>query len=358
MEPPRETISLLITSILGGLALTYSISEIQITLSDKGLSIPLYSITFFIVFVSIWLRFIPGNISHIRRLERWPMTVVKTWLLDIAVITLESAIIVFMAKPSVNDPDIFLYAMLTLLFVDVIWLAAMIPGAKKRNRPCPQWAWLLLNLPSIAVVVALTLLNILNPDLHLLTNEFVLAIIGIVFCVSACLDVKESVSDWFGRPRQPVLSTKERKKYEKNMREAIKEAKKSLASNGIPIGAILVENGNIVGRGHNRRIQDKNPMAHAEIECLKDASLKQGYEGTTLYSTLMPCCLCAGAIIQFGIKKVVVAEAENFDGARSLLEDCGVKVTILDMDECIDMLANYIQSNRTIWDDDIGRSKK
>ena len=363
MEPPRETISLLLTSILGGLALTYSIAEIQGQLANKGFSTPLYSILLFIIFISIWLRFVPGNLSHIRKLERWPNTSVNTWLLDVSVITLESMVMIFMATPSVTNPAMFFYSLLVLLFLDIFWLALMLPGVKAKTRPEPPWIWLRLNIPSTALVVILLLLHnlspqILYPTIYSLQSILPLVVITIVFCLLAFVDIMRTAPDWYGRPRDLELSTQQRKELEKHMREAIEEAKKSLLENGIPVGAVLVENGNVIGRGHNRRVQDNNPVGHAEIECLKTARRKQGYTGTTLFSTLMPCCMCAGAIVHLGIRKVVVgaAEAKHFEGARSFLENCGVLVIVLDIDECREMLSQYIESNPTIWNEDIGKS--
>jgi len=354
MEPPRETISLLITSILGGLAITNSVTLIQEQLSLQGLGIPLYRVIYFLVFVSVWLRFIPGNLSHIRRLERSVHSSVGTWLLDISVIFTESLLLVFMSSPSVANPGQFVFALLALLFLDIIWLASMIPGVKKETRPEPQWPWLWLNVPSAVIVVIVLLINIQFPNLRVLESGACLIIVGIVFALSASVDVYCSAPDWFGRPRKCEVSEETRKKYKEHMNEAIEEAKKGLLSKGIPIGAVLMENGNIIGRGHNRRIQDSNPTAHAEIECLRNAGRRQNYEGTILYSTLMPCHLCAGAIVQFGIKTVVVGESKNFEGAKSLLQDSGVKVFDLEMKECCEMLNDYIKKNPTIWNEDIG----
>ena len=138
------------------------------------------------------------------------------------------------------------------------------------------------------------------------------------------------------------------------MKEAIQEAKSGLANNGIPIGSILIKDGRIVGRGHNMRVQRDDPMAHAEIECLRNAGRIGSYRGTTIYSTLMPCYLCAGAIVQFGIKEVVTGESETFPGARKLLESQGVKVVDLNLDECKTMMKNFIQQHPEIWAEDIG----
>src|SRR3954469_12529368 len=99
---------------------------------------------------------------------------------------------------------------------------------------------------------------------------------------------------------------------DKFMQTAIDEARKGLAQGGIPIGSVLVRDGEIVGRGHNQRVQKGDPMAHAEIDCLQQAGRIGSYKDTILYSTLMPCYLCAGAVVQFGIKKVIVGESKTF----------------------------------------------
>ncbi|MCK4270550.1 MAG: nucleoside deaminase, partial [Methanogenium sp.] len=123
---------------------------------------------------------------------------------------------------------------------------------------------------------------------------------------------------------------------------------------GIPIGSVLVKDGEIIGRGHNRRVQYDDPIIHAEIDCLRDAGRIGSYRGTTLYSTLMPCYLCAGAVVQFGIKKVVVGESVNFEGARSFLESKGVEVVDLRLSECIEMMAEFIRVHPKLWNEDIG----
>lgn len=138
------------------------------------------------------------------------------------------------------------------------------------------------------------------------------------------------------------------------MLAAIDEAKKGYREGGIPIGAVLVKDDRIIGRGRNRRIQDNDPVIHAEIDCLRNAGRIGSYIGTTLYSTLMPCFLCAGAVVQFGIPRVVVGESRNFEGAKDFLQSMGVEVTDLDLDECADMMADFIKKNPELWNEDIG----
>jgi cytosine deaminase len=135
------------------------------------------------------------------------------------------------------------------------------------------------------------------------------------------------------------------------MQSAIDEALKGLEEGGVPIGAVLVENGLIIGRGRNRRVQQEDQLMHAEIDCLRDARLTGGYHNTILYSTLMPCYLCAGAVVQFGIKKVVVGEASSAPEARNFMESHGIEVVDLDLKECRELMEEYIGKNKALWDE-------
>lgn len=138
------------------------------------------------------------------------------------------------------------------------------------------------------------------------------------------------------------------------MQAAIDEAQQGQSEGGIPIGAVLVRNGTIISRGHNRRVQNDDPLMHAEIDCLRNAGRIGRYGDTVLYSTLMPCYLCAGAVVQFGIPKVVVGESANFAGAEDLLREKGVEVVNLSLPELVRMMAAYIETHPDIWNEDIG----
>jgi cytosine deaminase len=139
------------------------------------------------------------------------------------------------------------------------------------------------------------------------------------------------------------------------MEAAIAQAKQGLSEGGIPIGSVIVKDGQIVGRGHNKRVQDNDPVTHAEIDCLRNAGRISNYKDTTLYSTLMPCYLCAGAVVQFGIKKVIAGESETFPGAKNFMESHGVEVIDLNLDECKQLMSDFIQNNPTLWNEDIGK---
>jgi len=139
------------------------------------------------------------------------------------------------------------------------------------------------------------------------------------------------------------------------MNEAIEEAKHGLREGGIPIGSVLVREGRIIGRGHNMRMQANDPLAHAEIECLRNAGRIGSYMGTTVFSTLMPCYLCGGAVVQFGINRVVAGESENLLGSRDFLQANGVEVIDLDVEECKRMMKEFILKRPEVWNEDIGK---
>ncbi|HEX4796300.1 MAG TPA: nucleoside deaminase [Humisphaera sp.] len=136
---------------------------------------------------------------------------------------------------------------------------------------------------------------------------------------------------------------------------AVEEARKGLDEGGLPIGSVLVRQGQIIGRGHNRRVQNGDPMAHAEINCLTQAGRQATYHDTTLYSTLMPCFLCSGAVVQFGIPRVVVGESVNFPGAPDLMRSKGIEVIDLHDPECVRLMADFIREHPKLWNEDIGK---
>ena len=138
--------------------------------------------------------------------------------------------------------------------------------------------------------------------------------------------------------------------------EALKEAKKGYAEGGIPIGSVLVHDNKIIGRGHNRRLQNNNPILHAEIDALQNAGRQplSVYLNCTLYTTLSPCSMCSGAILLYRIPKVVIGENRNFKGAEDLLQSRGVEITLLDNQESFSILRGFIINNPDLWFEDIG----
>jgi cytosine/creatinine deaminase len=141
---------------------------------------------------------------------------------------------------------------------------------------------------------------------------------------------------------------------DKFMEAAIAEALIGSREKGIPIGSVLVRHATIIGRGHNKRVQEQDPVMHAEIDCLRNAGRIRNYRDTVLYSTLMPCYLCAGAIVQFRIMTVIAGEAETFPGAREFMQSHGVEVINLDLEQCKHMMQDFISANPELWQEDIG----
>lgn len=138
------------------------------------------------------------------------------------------------------------------------------------------------------------------------------------------------------------------------MQLAINEALQGLKEGGIPIGSVLTRHGKLIAKGHNKRVQEKNPILHGEMDCLNNAGRIGSYKDTVIYSTLMPCYMCAGTIVQFKIKKVIVGESKTFSGAREFMESHGVEVIDLNLPECVEMMEDFIEKNPELWNEDIG----
>jgi cytosine deaminase len=137
---------------------------------------------------------------------------------------------------------------------------------------------------------------------------------------------------------------------------AIDEAKKGLREGGIPIGSVLVHEGKIIGRGHNQRVQRGSVIHHGEMNCLENAGRQSAavYQRCTLYTTLSPCPMCTGAVLLYGIPKVVIGENTTFMGAEESLRAAGVEVQVVQSAECIEMMRDFIAKNPGLWNEDIG----
>lgn len=134
---------------------------------------------------------------------------------------------------------------------------------------------------------------------------------------------------------------------------AYEQALKSYHEGGLPIGAVMVEGGEVIAEGHNRRVQDGDPTAHGEMDCLRQAGRRPRYEGVTLYTTLSPCMMCAGTVVQFGIPRVVVGEDESFRGNLDFLREHRVEVELLRDERCRELMARFIWERPELWDEDI-----
>jgi creatinine deaminase len=141
------------------------------------------------------------------------------------------------------------------------------------------------------------------------------------------------------------------------LRAAYEQALESYSEGGLPIGAAMVENGAIIAAGHNRRVQERDPIAHAEMDCFRKAGRRTRYDGVTLYTTLSPCMMCSGTVLQFGVRRIVVGENRNFPGNIGFLRAYGVEVRLIDDADCIALMKRFIEEHPDLWDEDIaGRS--
>lgn len=140
------------------------------------------------------------------------------------------------------------------------------------------------------------------------------------------------------------------------MDEAIDEALKSLEGGGIPIGSVLVHDNKVIGRGHNQRIQEQSAILHGEMDALENAGRQPAkvYQESVLYTTLSPCPMCSGAILLYKIPHVVIGENINYMGEEELLKSRGIKVEVLQDERCIKMMLDFVNSNSTLWNEDIG----
>ena len=150
-----------------------------------------------------------------------------------------------------------------------------------------------------------------------------------------------------------TMLTTDDKKF---LRLAYGEAKAGFDEGGCPIGAVLARQGELVSQGRNQRVQKGDPIAHGEMDALRKAGRQKTYRDTTLYTSLSPCMMCTGTIIQFGIPRVVVGENQNFGGNEEFLRSKGVEVIVANDAECIDLMARFIREKPALWNEDIAES--
>ncbi len=141
------------------------------------------------------------------------------------------------------------------------------------------------------------------------------------------------------------------------MKAALDEAQAGFDEGGVPVGSVMVEAGRLLARGRNKRVQEGDPIAHGEMDCLRTAGRRPSYRGVTLYTTLSPCMMCTGAILQFGIPRVVVGENRNFEGNIPLLSERGVEVVLLDDPGCIALMERFIRERPELWNEDIAEDE-
>ena len=137
------------------------------------------------------------------------------------------------------------------------------------------------------------------------------------------------------------------------MSMAYEQALTSYHEGGVPVGAVMVEGNRVIGRGYNRRVQDGNPVSHGETDCMRNTGRRKSYRNVTMYTTLSPCMMCSGTIVQFGIKQVVIGEMRNFVGNVDFLRERGVEVNVLDDSKCFALMEKFIQERPELWFEDI-----
>lgn len=143
---------------------------------------------------------------------------------------------------------------------------------------------------------------------------------------------------------------------DKFFQEAVKEAELGIAEGGIPIGSVLVHNGKIIGRGHNRRVQNGSVILHGEMDALENAGRQPAkvYQESVLYTTLSPCPMCSGTILLYGIPKIIIGENKTFMGEEKLLKERGVEVIVIDDTKCKELMDTFIKEKPSLWNEDIG----
>ncbi len=365
----RHLISEVLVAALVAVAYEGPVGVVHAALRSEGISI--YSLALFVVFFLTVLRFFIGDILHLDedelsepRDDLADKGAEARWFLDLGVIVAEFVILIFLGHlasltESKHPPISFYDLFIVLMAVDVLWIFSMgvmswlttkyhrhmLWGLWAR-REVP-WGWLFLN----AAMLVLTSIWY-APGSHY-SAKALLIFVGINI-IAFVVDVV-ILNYYMGRCSMEGETTGTRQPRDAGMTAALQQARVSEEERGIPIGAALVDDkGDVVGRGHNQRVQLGNQVLHAEIDCLANVGRRTSYTDTTLYSTLMPCFMCAGAVIQFKIPRVVVGESKNFEGAADLLRAHGVQVTDLEDEECAVMMRNFIATRLDVWAEDIG----
>lgn len=301
-----------------------------------------------VVFFLTSMRFFIGNQLHLVSdlLVGLPG---KVWLYDFLFIIGQSVLLIFLGgvtsvEASRESGIDFIWLLVALYAVDVGWISFQwVLGwiADSWRRPAIAWQWAALNSALIAGIV-LTVVTADDPYSR------------VPIAVLAALNAVAFVVDLIMLDVQKLVGRRIREKGDSFMEAALEEAQIGLEEGGIPIGAVLVRDGEIIGRGRNRRVQDGDPSSHAEIDCLRSAGRVESYEGTTMYSTLMPCHMCAGAVVQFGIGRLIVGESVTFAGAREFMQSRGIEVVDMNTDESRQLMRGFVEAEPALWSEDIG----
>lgn len=384
----RRLVSQLLVAALFAVAYSAMVGPVTKAFDQHGINIQ--TLAWLLVYMTTVLRFFIGNILHLESSELTGPEGAYKWFIDLFFIIAECVVLIFAGAVTTLEASAGAYIsftvyLLILYGLDVLWLASIQllsragkrwPGAfgsMVRERDMAPFEWAVVNIALGALMWGLDVIG--HPDHIPDSTLYVLVGANVIFFVIDVVKIAYGIrepkvaitsplsppipslrSSWtalISRIRDPRGS---KEKMGSSMSLALSCARQSLSEGGIPVGAVLVSNeGKTMGVGYNRRVQQNNPILHAEIDCLAKAARHHDYSGTTMYSTLMPCHMCAGAIIQFGIPRVVIGESRNFSGAVDLLGSHGVEVVDLDDPVCRDLLGEYISSHPDTWREDIGR---
>lgn len=369
-EAARRRRTLISQVLIAGLiAVAYSepVSPVSQAFDNYGVNIKTFA--WVSVYAATVLRFFVGDILHLEKADLVAPEAEVRWFWDIAFIVAQCVVLIFAGALTtiyVSAPAevSFIDYLLILYGLDVVWIVSVhathrVGSSERfgglfrrmvRDGEMPPVGWAVMN-----ILLGLLLWFLGLAKGHALPAEWKLWVVVGANALAFVADVffiKYGLSD---REVRKATRAETDSAEAGGLAIARGQARESLEQGGIPVGAALLANdGSVVSIGRNRRIQDKNPSLHAEIDCLGEAGIRRGYAGLTLYSTLMPCHMCAGAVVQFGIRKVVVGESRNYHGAGQLMRNHGIDVVDLDDLECRRLLSDFISEHPDVWREDIG----
>jgi len=305
---------------------------------DPAATIALFACYFFTA-----IRFFHGNsIVHAQNILRGGEKNLFRLITDILSVFTSLSIICILGA-AIGEVRIFLKLLVLLYIFDIVWGSFSIFF---RSTSDNFRKWCVIN--GVGMVVLLILF---------LRGNYNVLYITAICTLQFAADYTWCRNFYFGKKDAsagPEITDDDDRQFGRFMKQALQEAREGLDQSGIPIGSVLVKDNEIIARGHNRRVQKNDPTAHAEIECIRNAGRDVELHKCTIYSTLMPCPMCAEAIILANIPIVVAGEDKNFTGARSLLESKGIEVYCLQDQECTDIMRQFIKSNPDLWGEDIG----
>jgi|GEM_PF-234535 len=383
----RRLVSQLLVAALFAVAYSVPVGPVSNAFDDSGVN--LQTLAWLFIYMATVLRFFIGNILHLESPDLIGPQGAFRWFWDLFFIVMQCVVLIFAGAVTTIESSAlaeisFTEYLLILYGLDVLWLTSIrfldalgrrwprAFGSMVRKGDMAPFEWAEVNIALGLLMWGLDLIGNHPSPIPDWKLWVLLVANGIFFLddvVKIAYGIREpeaagvsplappikSHKSWSARLIGWIRRLRSSNNPNSGMELAISSARESLREGGIPIGSALLDGGgDVLGVGHNRRLQKDSPILHAEMDCLASASRRHDYAGTTLYSTLMPCYMCAGAVIQFGIPRVVVGESHNFVGARDLLAEHGIEVIDLDDPTCKEMLGQFIRQNPQTWNEDIG----